>query len=51
MELERFDSIEDDEIRGAEVARSGDRVGLINDDEFERDDVVVELVDRLGADE
>ncbi len=50
MELERFDSIEVDETRGAEVARSGDRVGLIKEDD-ERDVVVVELVERLGADE
>ena len=39
------------EIRGADVACSGDRVGRIVVDEEERLAFVVEIVERLGADE
>lgn len=40
-----------DEIRGADVPCSGERVGRIVEDEEERLEFVVELVERLGADE
>ena len=40
-----------DEIRGADVACLGERVGRIVEDEEERLEFVVELVERLGADE
>lgn len=39
------------EIRGADVACSGDRVGRIVVDEEERLAFVMELVERLGTDE
>ncbi len=39
------------EIRGADIACSGERVGRIVEDEEERLEFVVELVERLGADE
>jgi hypothetical protein len=40
-----------DEIRGADVPCSGERFGRIVEDEEERLEFVVELVERLGADE